>query len=191
MRRCVLLVVLLGAAPAGADRDRFQASWEAGQDAFNLGKYAEARRHFRRARELKPELPGPHRWLGRVSRVLEDWEDCVASATTAVRLKPASPQTAEVKKDLDACRSALGRPEYGRPLREGQGALAVIADVDGAAVTVDGIAKGPTPLEPVPLNGGRHVLRVAADGHAPLSIDVEIVPGITVDAIVKLQRQAP
>jgi hypothetical protein len=182
-----LLLLLLGGASA-AEPDRFKTEWEAGQDAFNLGKYAEARRHFRRARDLSPELPGPHRWLGRIARVLEDWDDCVASATTAVRLKPDSPQTREVKKDLDACRSALGRPLYGRPLKEGQGALALLVDVDGATVTVDGIAKGPTPLEPMVLNAGRHRVRVAAEGHAAAEVDVEVVPGIIVDAKLTLRR---
>lgn len=179
----LLLVVLCAtAAPAAGDKGSFQSEWEAGQDAYNLGKYEQARRHFGRARDLDPTRPGPHRWLGRVARVLERWEECVASATTAVRLKPDSPQVPEVRKDLDACRSALGRPLYGRPLAANQGALAVLADADGAAVTVDGIPKGPTPLDPVPLVQGRHKVRVT--GPRTVEVEVEVVPGIVVDAVV-------
>lgn len=180
IRTSSVLVVLLLCAVAGAQKkSAFDGEWEAGQDAFNLGRYEQARRHFVRARDLEPTRPGPHRWLGRVARVLESWEDCVASATTAVRLKPDSPQVREVRKDLDACRSALGRPLYERPLAANQGALAVLADVEGAAVFVDGIAKGPTPVDPIPLVAGRHKLRVGA-----IERDVEIIPGIIIDAVV-------
>src|SRR5262245_45182342 len=94
-------------APAHSEPDKLRAAWEAGQDASNLGHYAEARRHFGRARDADPRRPGPYRWLGRIARVLEDWDDCVVQATTAVRLKPDSPQVAEVKKDLELCRAAL------------------------------------------------------------------------------------
>ena len=188
IRTSSLLVVLAlaatGVAGEPSREQRFQSAWEAGQDAFNLGRYPEARRHFQRARDLEPKRPGPYRWLGRVARVLEDWEECVTSGTTAVRLKPDSPQTAEVKKDLDACREALGRPLYGRPLAAGQGALSVLADVDGAVLTVDGIAKGPTPVDPMPLNKGVHRVRLVAEGLAPRELEVEVVPGIVVDAVV-------
>jgi hypothetical protein len=193
IRTSSLLVVLAVAAGASAGEpsreQRFQAAWEAGQDAFNLGKYPEARRQFQRARDLAPRRPGPHRWLGRVARVLEDWEGCVASGTTAVRLKPDSPQTPEVKKDLDACREALGRPLYRRPLAAGQGALSVVADVEGAAVTVDGIAKGTTPVEPMPLNQGMHRVRLVAEGLPPAEVEVDVVPGIVVDAVVALRAR--
>jgi hypothetical protein len=184
----VLAVAATGFAGEPSREQKFRVAWEAGQDAFNLGKYPEARRHFQRARDLAPTRPGPHRWLGRVARVLEDWDACIESGTTAVRLKPDSSQTAEVRKDLDACREALGRPLFTRPLAHGQGALAVLADVEGAAVTVDGIAKGPTPVEPMPLNKGSHKVRLLAEGVAPVELEIEVVPGIVVDAIVTLRK---
>jgi hypothetical protein len=176
------LLLLCATAGAQPKKNAFDVEWEAGQDAYNLGKYEQARRHFTRARDLEPRRPGPHRWLGRVARVQERWEECIGSATTAVRLRPDSPQVPEVRKDLDACRSALGRPLYGRPLAVNQGALAVLADAEGAQVSVDGIDKGPTPLEPVPLVQGRHKLRVA--GARTVELEVEVIPGIVVDAVV-------
>jgi hypothetical protein len=187
----ILALATTGFAGEPSREQRFRAAWEAGQDAFNLGKYPEARRHFLRARDLAPSRPGPHRWLGRVARVLEDWEACVESGTTAVRLKPDSPQTAEVRKDVDACREALGRPAYGRPLAGSQGALAVLADVEGAVVTVDGIAKGPTPVEPMPLNKGLHHVRLVAEGLPPAEVEIEVIPGIVVDAIVLVRARPP
>ena len=96
-----------------------------------------------------------------------------------MRLRPDSPLVPEVRQDIDACRAALGRPMYPRRLPPGQGALAVIA-ADGASVLVDGIAKGVTPLDPMPLNAGRHT--VTAEARA---VEVVVVPGIVVDAVLK------
>jgi tetratricopeptide (TPR) repeat protein len=188
MTRRVALVLLALAGSARADK--FEKEWSAGQDAFNLARYDDALAHFARARELRPRLPGPYRWLGRIARVQEKWDECVAQATTAVRLKPDSPLVREVREDLDACRSALGRPRYDRPLSAGQGALAVLADVEGASVLVDGIAKGTTPLGAMPLNKGRHrveVRRPMQDGAYDVArAEVDVIQGITVDAVVKL-----
>jgi hypothetical protein len=163
----------------GAGPPAFESEYQAGQDAFNLAHYDEALAHFARARDLRPRLPGPHRWLGRTLRVLERWEECVAASTQAVRLRPTSPLAGEVRKDIDACRAALGRPGYQRRLPPGQGALAVVAP-DGAAVLVDGIAKGVTPVEPMPLNAGRHTVRAEA-----VEVEVVVVAGIVVDAVLR------
>src|SRR5882672_4408384 len=122
------LAALLVAATVHADSrpmKGFDAAYQSGQDLFHLGKYAEARAAFVRARSLEPRLPGPHRWLGRIARVTESWEECVASATEAVRLRPDSPLVPQVREDLNACRAALGRPGYGpgeKKLSAGQGA---------------------------------------------------------------------
>lgn len=164
-------------ASAAPKRD-FDNAYQAGQDAFNLGRYDDARAHFEQARALEPNLPGPYRWLGRIARTLEQWEECIARSTEAARLRPSSPHLPEVRKDLDTCRAALGRPGYGQRFAVGQGGLAILSD-DGLEVAVDGIAKGVTPILPIPLQAGRHRVRV---GGAALTI--EVVPGIVVDALV-------
>jgi hypothetical protein len=176
------VIVVVGRAVAGTDFDR---AYEAGQDAFNLAHYHEAELEFSRARDLMPRLPGPWRWLGRTLRVLEKWDACVAASTQAVRLRPGSPLVPEVKKDIDSCRAALGRPAYDRRLPAGQGALAVVTDVVGAPIVVDGIAKGATPLAPMPLLAGRHLVRMMGSAAEPevLEATVEVIPGIVVDAL--------
>ena len=191
VRGAALIAVVLGLGLGGVARaDKFEKEWNAGQDAFNLAKYDEAREHFTRAKAMRPALPGPWRWLGRIARVEEKWDDCVAASTAAVKLKPDSPLVREVREDLDACRSALGRPRYDHPLSAGQGALAVVADVEGAAVLVDGIAKGTTPLGAMPLNKGRHRVELHPPangvGYDVARAEVEVIPGITVDAVVRL-----
>ena len=116
----------------------------------------------------------------------EQWNDCLGFAMQALRLNPTGKQAPEVRKDVEACRSALGRPRYEGKLSAGQGALAVIANVEGAAVTVDGIAKGRTPLDPVPLVVGRHTLRVQALDASTQEVPVDILDGVVVDVEVSL-----
>jgi len=169
-----------------AARGAFEAAYEAGQDAFNLAKYDEAWKQFQRARELAPEKPGPYRWLGRTARVREQWNDCLGFAMQALRLNPTGKQAPEVRKDVEACRAGLGRPRYEGKLSAGQGALAVVANVEGAAVSVDGIAKGRTPLDPVPLVAGKHTVRVEAAGAAAQELPVDILDGVVVDVVVSL-----
>jgi hypothetical protein len=183
IRTISLVAVALAAAGAA-----FDAAYEAGQDAFNLGKYDDAWRFFLKARELAPDKPGPYRWLGRTARVREQWQDCLAYSLDALRMHPASKQAPEVRKDVAACRAGLRRPAFAGTLRAGQGALAVIADVEGAAVTVDGIAKGRTPLDPVPLVTGHHSLRVETKGLAPQELPIDILEGVVVDVEVALRR---
>ncbi len=182
MIRTISALVLIAAA-----RGAFDAAYEAGQDAFNLGKYDDAWRHFLKARELAPDKPGPYRWLGRTARVRREWQDCLAYSLDALRMHPTSKQAPEVRKDVAACRAGLGRPAFAGTLHAGQGAVAVIADVDGASVSVDGIAKGRTPLEPVPLATGHHTVRVDGKGLAPVERPVDVLEGVVIDVEIALR----
>src|SRR5215470_12305510 len=96
MIRTISLIVLLAAA-----RGAFEIEYEAGHEAFA---------HFLKARELAPDKPGPYRWLGRTARVREKWQECLGYALDALRMHPTSKSAPEVRKDVAACRAALGRP---------------------------------------------------------------------------------
>jgi PEGA domain-containing protein len=184
MKPWLAAAVLVAVAGGG----KFMAEYQAGIDAFNLAHYDEAWRRFSRARDLEPGKPGPWRWLGRTARVLERWEECLVAARRALVLAPRSPLAPEVRADVDRCRAALGRPPYRGRLAAGQGALAVIADVEGARVLVDGIEKGITPIEPVPLNVGVHVVRLAHDGYPTAELRVDVIDGVVSDAVITMRR---
>ena len=187
---CFVFLILL-TSPAEA-KSLFEKFYADGQEAFNLGEHDRAQAMFERARELEPRKPGPHRWLGRLARLRQDWEACVESSTEAIRLRPNSPLLAEVKSDRDACREMLNRPNYAFPLSEGQGALSIIADVAGAPVTIDGIKRSPTPIPPLPLNKGKHVVEVTSPAGSEIMtgvrVEIDVVPGITVDVVVRVNR---
>lgn len=65
----------------------------------------------------------------------------------------------------------------------------MLSDVAEGRVTVDGIDRGPLPLEPFALNAGRHAVRLV-NGSLHLAVDVDVVPGIVVDAVL-LTGRAP
>jgi len=63
-------------------------------------------------------------------------EDCTNASVEAIKLAPDSPNAPEVRKVLDECRETLGKPALRAELAPGQGALSVMANVEGAQVTV-------------------------------------------------------
>jgi hypothetical protein len=178
--KLVVAMILLASAAT------FDGEYAAGQDSYNLGHYDDAVAHFTKARALDPSKPGPVRWLGRTERAMKKWDACLADALAALRMAPGSPLCAEVRKDVEACRAGLGRPAFSGTLREGQGALEVLSDTEGAMVLVDGIRKGATPIDPLPLNTGVHTVRLTRDGYAPGETTVEVVEGVVIDATIQI-----
>jgi hypothetical protein len=192
-RAVALAIVVVGAqgdnralAQQAPANPAFSTEYEKGQDAYNLGKYDEARARFEAARDLGPDKPGPYRWLGRLARVQKRWRECIDNSVVALKLNPTSSQAPEVRKDITQCRLALGRPAYEGNIPAAQGALAVIANVEGAAVEVDGLKKGATPLPPFALNPGKRQVYVSLEGYLPADVEVEIVQTIVVDLEVTL-----
>jgi tetratricopeptide (TPR) repeat protein len=133
---------LAWAVPAELTRE-----FEAGVDAYRLGKYDEARAHLDRAQAIDPTLPGPHRFLGAVARAQHRWPDCIAETRRALQLNPRSQEVIETRKLHDDCRASDGRPAYPGELGD-SGASAVTANVVGATVRIGGLRYGGTPVEP-------------------------------------------
>ncbi len=203
----VVAAIVAGVLGAGAEQalaqqtpKGFDEAYNKGQDNYNLGKYDDAWIEFSKARDLDPSKPGPWRWLGRTARAQQKWRECVDSSTQALRLSPRDAQqkitsqyAKDMRQDIDRCRAALGLPAYDGDIPEGQGAAAVIANVEGAAVAIDGIKKGATPLAPIPLQPGKHRVRLERKGYLPADAEVDVVPSIVVDVPVELavDPQAP
>src|SRR5689334_10280911 len=101
-------VALVPRTASAQQKAGFDEAWNKGQDLFNLGKYDEAHLEFDKARALAPKLPGPWRYLGKIAKIQSRWQDCVDAYTEAIRLKPDSNNSDEVRADLETCRSSLG-----------------------------------------------------------------------------------
>ena len=184
----LLLLVLCGSARAQpADLAR---EFQAGVDAFRLGKHDAARAHLERARALDPKLAGPNRFLAAVAQAQGRWDDCIAAARLALSLNPRSSERADTRKLHDRCRASAGRPLYRGDLGE-RAAIAVTSNVPGAAVKIGGLAYGATPLAPRPIAAGPLALELSKPGFRPARLEVDALPGIVTDAAVELLPEPP
>jgi tetratricopeptide (TPR) repeat protein len=185
-RSSFALLFLLGIAAAQPPPRKFTLEYQAGVDAFRLGKYDDARTHLEKARALAPKLPGPHRFLAAVAQAQSRWDDCIDSARHALEVNPSSTEVAETRKLHDACRGSAGRMPYRGPALGDGAAIAVTANVDGATVRISGLTYGGTPLDPRPITAGAHEIEIVKLGYKPIKVSVEALPGIVTDVAVEL-----
>jgi tetratricopeptide (TPR) repeat protein len=195
VRSAVLLVCALGvvgAAPAAAGPvpANLTREFQAGVDAYRLGKYDDARAHLEKAQAIDPRLPGPHRFLAAVAQAQHRWADCIAETRRALQLNPHSQEIAETRKLHDSCRESDGRPLYQGELGD-SAAIAVTANVPGATVRIGGLRYGGTPVAPRLIKPG--VLRVDLEkaGWKAAHVTIEALPSVVTDIIVELERATP
>ena len=198
VRSVVLLgvvAVLAVAAVVRADRvpPGLVREFQAGVDAYRLGKYDDARVHLDKAQAIDPKLPGPHRFLAAVAQAQHRWADCIAGARRALQLNPQSRELAETRKLHDSCRESDGRSAYRGELGEGA-AIAVTANVPGATVRIAGLRYGGTPVAPRLIKPGVLEVDIEKAGWKPVHVTVEALPAIVTDIAVELEplaRQSP
>jgi hypothetical protein len=180
-----LVISLLGVAHA----DRATREFEAGVDAFRLGKLDDARAHLEKAIEMNPALPGPHRFLAAVAQAQGRFEDCIASTRMAIQMNPKSTELEDTRKLHDACRSSAGRAVFRDELGDGA-AIAVTTSAPGATVTISGLSYGGTPLAPRRIKPGTHEVSVEKSGFRPATASVNALPGIVTDVNFELVADA-
>ena len=196
LRRFVALSTLAAlsapVAPAGADTvpAALTREFQAGVDAYRLGKYDDARTHLDRAQAIDPKLPGPHRFLAAVAQAQRRWADCIAEARRALQLNPRSREIAETRKLHDGCRESDGRPAYRGDLGDAA-AIAVTANVAGATVKIGGLRYGGTPVAPRLIKPGLLRVDVEKSGWKPARVTVDALPAIVTDIAVELAPVAP
>jgi len=183
MKRLVLVTVLAWSASAAAQQrpsPQFTREYQAGIDAYRLGKYDEARAHLEKAKAFAPELPGPWRFIAAVDQAEQKWADCITSARQAIKLNPQSSEIEATRKLHDACRASAGRPAFDGDIGTG-GAISVTANVSGATVTLNGLKYGATPLAPRAVAVGDADIGVSKSGWLPETRKVDILPGVVTD----------
>ncbi|HEU4735167.1 MAG TPA: tetratricopeptide repeat protein [Kofleriaceae bacterium] len=187
-----LVTLAVSAAPrvAGAVPAELAREFQAGVDAYRLGKYDEARAHLDRAQAIDPRLPGPHRFLAAVARAERRWSDCVAEARRALALAPRSQEAAATRKLHDECRAQDGRLAYRGELGD-SAAIAVTANVTGATVRIGGLRYGGTPVEPRLIKPGAILIDIEKQGYRPARVAIDALPGIVTDVRVELEAAPP
>ncbi len=188
--RAVAIAIALAALATQAHAEatpEFIREYQAGVDAYRLGKFAEAKAHLEKARSIDPKLPGPHRFLAAVAQGEQRFADCVTDARTAIELNPQSKEIAETRKLHDDCRASAGRPAFRGDLVE-NGAIAVSTTPEGASVTINHLMYGGTPLLPRTIPIGKLDIEIAKAGYKSVHLtDVSALPGIVTDIIIELE----
>ncbi|HSS02933.1 MAG TPA: tetratricopeptide repeat protein [Kofleriaceae bacterium] len=181
-------VGLAGAAPPPPPRvsSELTREFQAGVDAFRLGKYDEARAHLEKAEALDPKLPGPHRFLAAVAQAQRRYAECITEARRALQLNPQSREVAGTRKLHDECRAADGRPPFQAQLGE-NAAIAVTANVAGATVRIGALRYGGTPVAPRLIKAGFHDLEIEKAGWKPAHLAIDALPGVVTDIDVTLE----
>lgn len=182
----VLALSAEAVAQPAAPRGELAKEFQAGVDAFRLGKLALARTHLERARALDPKLPGPNRFLAAVAKADGRWQDCIDAARKAIQLNPRSAELADTRKVHDECRVSAGRAPYRDELGD-SAAIAVTTNVPGATVKVGGLTYGGTPLAPRPITAGTLEVELDKAGWKPAHVAVEALAGIVTDVSVELE----
>jgi hypothetical protein len=180
---CLLVVVSTIAHAQNADMTK---EFQAGVDAYRLGKFDEARKHLEAARDMDPKLPGPYRFLSAVAQAQGKWDDCIANARKALELNPKSSETADTRKVHDECRVQAGRSPYREDLGD-SAAVAVSTNVPGASVKINGLTYGATPLAPRPITPGPLEVEIEKPGWKPTKVTPNALPGIVTDVLVDLE----
>ena len=185
MRRFALAVLLV-ASTANAQPAELTKEFQAGVDAYRLGKFDEARAHLEKARDIDPKLPGPYRFLAAVAQAQGRWDDCIGNARKALQLNPQSGEAADTRKVHDECRTGAGRAPYRGDLAD-SAAISVTTNVAGATVKINGLTYGGTPLAPRPITAGELEVEIDKAGWKHHSSKVDALPGIVTDVIVDLE----
>jgi hypothetical protein len=187
MRRVAFACLLVAFSTiAHAQNADMTKEFQAGVDAYRLGKFDEARKHLEAARDLDPKLPGPYRFLSAVAKMQGKWDDCIANARKALELNPKSSETADTRKVHDECRVQAGRTPYREDLGD-SAAVAVNTNVPGASVKINGLTYGATPLAPRPITPGPLEVEIEKPGWKPTKVTPNALAGIVTDVIVDLE----
>ncbi|HEX5062030.1 MAG TPA: PEGA domain-containing protein [Kofleriaceae bacterium] len=176
--------VAVAQQPAGSED--VTKEFQAGVDAYRLGKYDEARQHLQKARSMDPKLPGPHRFLAALGQVQSRWSECIESAHKALELNPASSEASDTRKLYESCRISAGRTPARQELGD-SAAVAVTTNVVGATVKINGLTYGGTPLAPRPITAGSLDVEIEKPGWKPAKQTVNAIAGVVTDVIVDLE----
>ena len=163
---CAALALLLAAPAVGVadDVSEARAQFDEGARLYHAAKYREAIARFEAAYRLKPH-GAIHFNVAQCRERLGEWPAALRSYQDYLRELPEA-------RDRAAVRASIGRIEQ-RLAAAGVQGLLVYSDPPGAAVRLDGKARGRTPFH-ITLPPGAYRVALALDGFAPEEQDVEV-----------------
>src|SRR5690349_7315335 len=161
----VLLSVVCASVHADASHDA-ERHFERAVRLYQERAYDEALAEFQRAFELSPR----YQVLFNIAQVHYQLNEYAEALRTFERY------LSEGGREIPAERRAYVGHELSA-LRERVGTLEVVTDVSGASVLLDDHELGTTPLDPVLVDIGRHVVRVERRGHQTMTRRLNLASG--------------
>jgi hypothetical protein len=157
--RWALALLLLPICARADGTDEALKLLELGMVQFQAGKIDAARENFLKARDLVPDKPNPHRWLGLVYARTGKCSLAVTELDAFIRrVPPTDPRTVEAVTLRERCQAEL-KPRFGALLVESIPSQASVR-LDDAAAPIMGVT--PYRNEAVPL--GSHLIVVEKNG---------------------------
>jgi hypothetical protein len=155
----------------------------------NLGKYQQAVKLFQRAVRLFPKLAGAWRNMGLALEGLKQWKRAIQAYERYLEIVGTGGKySLKVMERINECRKQLGlKPKIFSLLGE-PGQIVLEVNVSGAAIRLDGLLRGSSPVDALPVNAGLHVVSVTKEGYLPFSRSVGVKTGQTVRIRVELKK---
>jgi PEGA domain-containing protein len=178
------IFALLVSAPVRADDvAEAKARFKKGAELYRAGKWRDAIAEFEAAYRLKP-AGAIHFNVAQCRERLSEWPGALRAYHDYLREVPDA-------KDRAAVRASIGRIET-RLAAAGVQALLVYSDPPGAAVSLDGRARGTTPFHIV-LPPGTYALSLSLDGYEPVKEDVALPAAASraVDVVLRPAAASP
>lgn len=167
-------------APPGTDLELAKAHFRTGEIYYERGRYPDAAREFEEAYRLSQRAELLYN-MGKSYDGAGDHARALGAYRRFMKAVLDSPDRAIVEKRIEALARLVGR-------------VTITSDVEGAAVQLDGLAVGVTPItEAIEVNPGAHQVVVSHEGHKTWRAPFVAAPGapLTVNArlesLVKVQ----
>ncbi len=172
-------------APSQEEREAARAAFEAGMEAFQAEEFQTAVQQFEKAQEVIPS-PYAEYWIA-LSLDSADPDDEAPRATVeAYERFVSNPGAKHVGRDkID---QSVARIKELRKLLPAT--LKVVTDPAGATVLINGKKQGVAPLS-VERPAGTYSVEARLEGYEPLSAEVELEGGITLEQQMNLVKTPP
>jgi len=163
-------------------------------DEAREGRYRAAIPLYERALKLAPNVAALHRNAAVVYQKVGRCDLAIVHFDRYMELRPDAPDAEAVAQERGACQDILReRPDLARETAE-DGTLTLVVNVDGAAVTVDGVLMGQTPIQPLNLKPATYNILISKPGYEPWQRRLPVAGGRDVVVNVTLileQKKGP
>lgn len=174
------------AAPTEEDRETARLAFEGGMEAFEEENYSEAAKKFQEAQET---IPSPHAlyWIAKSIDAADPEDESPQATAQAYDRFLTNPGAKHVgAEEVAAAQKRLNELRKLLPAT-----LVVLTDPSGATVKLDGkTLEGTTPLE-IQKPAGTYQLEANKEGYEPLSLEVELEGGTTLEQQINLAKTPP